>query len=213
MFVAPLVRFLMSSLLKEINQTCILGASVWDTLLFSYTTKVVMLGNTAETLNIGDLPIVPADMRATSNYAAMKRAIRGVGLRIGSWSPKPGSGWGLAYRLVKLNTVPLTAELLLASISAILFYTPAIFLQRLVAYLEVDSERTNIRWGWVHVFGLFMANAGTYLGEFFIVAISKLFGINNWYSHRSVVVPSYYYDTSPYSYPAQFYPLCQDTRS
>lgn len=157
MFVAPLVRFLMSSLLKEINQTCILGASVWDTLLFSYTTKVVMLGNTAETLNIGDLPIVPADMRATSNYA--------------------------------------------------------IFLQRLVAYLEVDSERTNIRWGWVHVFGLFMANAGTYLGEFFIVAISKLFGINNWYSHRSVVVPSYYYDTSPYSYPAQFHPLCQDTRS
>ncbi|EKM77362.1 hypothetical protein AGABI1DRAFT_130448 [Agaricus bisporus var. burnettii JB137-S8] len=149
---------------KDEENVCgAVGASVWDILLFSYTTKVVMLGNTAETLNIGDLPIVPADMRATSNYAAMKRAIRGVGLRIGSWSPKPGSGWGLAYRLVKLNTVPLTAELLLASISAILFYTPAIFLQRLVAYLEVDSERTNIRWGWVHVFGLFMANAGTYL--------------------------------------------------
>ncbi|KAH9917206.1 uncharacterized protein B0H18DRAFT_1123798 [Fomitopsis serialis] len=41
-----------------------------DTLLFSYTTEVVMLGNTAESLETGDLPIVPADMCATTMSVA-----------------------------------------------------------------------------------------------------------------------------------------------
>ncbi|KAF8888602.1 hypothetical protein BD779DRAFT_451345 [Infundibulicybe gibba] len=35
-------------------------ASPWDTLLFSYTTKVVWLGNLASGLEIGDLPVAPA---------------------------------------------------------------------------------------------------------------------------------------------------------
>lgn len=105
-------------------------------------------------------------MRATFNYAAMKRAMREIKLRIWSWSPKQGSGWGLAYRLFRLNIQVFAAEFLLAAVSAVLFYSPAIFLQRLVAYLEVDSERTNPGWGWVYVIGLFMANALTYLSEY-----------------------------------------------
>jgi hypothetical protein len=201
------------SLTNETNPVCILGASVWDTLLFSYTTKVVMLGNVADSLDIGDLPIVPADMRATLNYAAMKRAVREVKLRIGSWSPKPGSGWSLSYRLTKLNAVPLTLELFLASVAAILFYTPAIFLQRLVAYLEVDSGRTNMGWGWVYVFGLFMSNTVTYLSEFFMVAILQLWGIYIRFSHRPIMVLGYYHDTSSPPHPAQFYSFCQNTRS
>lgn len=129
------------------------------------------LGNIATSLDIGDLPIVPADMRATFNYAKMKRAMKEIKLRIGSWSPRPGSGWGLAYRLLKLNTVPFTAELALAAVSAMLFYTPAIFLQRLVAYLEVDNERADMGWGWVYVIGLFMSNAVTYLSEYFMLRL------------------------------------------
>jgi hypothetical protein len=60
----------------------------WDILLFSYATKVVWPGNSAEILDIGDLPIAPARMRATYNYARMKKALREIKLKILSWRPE-----------------------------------------------------------------------------------------------------------------------------
>jgi hypothetical protein len=133
-----------------------------------------MLGNVVESLDIGDLPIVPGDMRATSNFANMKRAIREIKLHIGSWSPKPGSGWNLAYQLLRLNIIPFTAEFLLAAVSALVFYTPAVFLQRIVKYLEDDAGREDMSWGWVWVIGLFMSNVVTFLSEFFLALIPLL---------------------------------------
>ena len=135
-----------------------LDASPWDILLFSYTTKVVWLGNIAESLDIGDLPIVPRSMRATHNYAQMRKALRRVGLKIFSWSPKPGAGWHLIWRLIRLNYAMLILTLSLAAIAAALFYTPALFLRKFVQYLEVDQNRENKGWGWVYVVGLFVAN-------------------------------------------------------
>ncbi|KAJ7785356.1 multidrug resistance-associated ABC transporter [Mycena maculata] len=145
------------------NVTGVVGASPWDVLFFSYTTKVVMLGNTAESLEIGDLPIVPADMRATHNYASMKRATRQIRLRFGSWKPKPGSGALLAYRLLRVNIYALSAQFFLAATAAILFYAPPFFLRMLLAYLEDDPERENTAWGWVWVFSLFTTNVLSYL--------------------------------------------------
>ncbi|KAJ7240591.1 multidrug resistance-associated ABC transporter [Mycena rebaudengoi] len=145
------------------NVTGLVGASPWDLLLFSYTTKVVMLGNTAESLDIGDLPIVPANMRSTYNYATMKNASQRIKLYIGSWKPTPGSGATLAYRLLRLNIVPLVAQFLLAATSAVLFYAPPFFLRMLLAYLEDDPERENRGWGWVWVFSLFATNVILYL--------------------------------------------------
>jgi hypothetical protein len=141
-----------------------IGASIWDVLLFSYTTKVVWFGNVVEKLNIGDLPIVPTDMRAAFNYARMRSGLRRHQLRIFSWKPQPGSGWSLAYKLACLNGRALTAELILAAISAVLFYGPAFFLRRLISYLEADPHRENTGWGWVYVFGLFMSNSVMFLG-------------------------------------------------
>ncbi|KAI0338006.1 ATP-binding cassette transporter [Trametopsis cervina] len=147
----------------EDNVCGVTGASVLDTLLFSYTTKVVMLGNTSESLEIGDLPIVPGNMRATMIYATMRAAMRKWKLRIGSWTPKAGSGWQLGYRLLRNNGAVLALVIALASVSAVLFYTPALFLQRVVAYLEADPERKDRGWGWVYCAGLFFSNALTQL--------------------------------------------------
>ncbi|PCH35119.1 multidrug resistance-associated ABC transporter [Wolfiporia cocos MD-104 SS10] len=141
------------------NVCGVTGASVWDTLLFSYTTKVVMLGNTSESLEIADLPIVPADMRATTIFNNMRGALRRWKLQIGSWRPKPGSGWELGYRLIRVNEKLLLLVVVLASITAVLFYVPAYFLQRVVRYLELDPERTDRGWGWVYCAGLFFSNA------------------------------------------------------
>ncbi|KZT01063.1 multidrug resistance-associated ABC transporter [Laetiporus sulphureus 93-53] len=145
------------------NVCGIRGASMWDTLLFSYTTKVVMLGNTSESLEIADLPIVPADMRATTLFATMRAAMRAYKLRVGSWKPKPGSGWELLYRLVRVNARMIMAVVVLAAVAAVLFYTPAFFLRNVVYYLEVDPDRTNRGWGWVYCTGLFVSNAITHL--------------------------------------------------
>ncbi|KAJ8520309.1 hypothetical protein ONZ45_g2846 [Pleurotus djamor] len=149
---------------KDHENVCgVIGASSWSTLLFSYTTKVVMLGNYAESLDIGDLPIVASNMRATVNYTLMRTALKTIKARFLGWKPKPGSGWGLFYRLCRVNAVPLLAEISLAAVAACLFYLPAIFLNRFITYLEADPLRQDKGWGWVYVAGLFFSNAITYL--------------------------------------------------
>ncbi|KAJ7512873.1 multidrug resistance-associated ABC transporter [Mycena galericulata] len=140
------------------NVTGVVGASPWDVLFFSYTTKVVMLGNTAESLEIGDLPIVPANMRATYNYASMKKAMRQIKFYVGSWQPTHGSGALLAYRLLRVNIYAFATQFILAAASAILFYAPPFFMRMLLAYLESDPNRENTSWGWIWVFSLFSTN-------------------------------------------------------
>ena len=140
------------------------SASVWDTLLFSYTTKVVMLGYTAESLEIGDLPIVPGDMRATYIFATMRSAMRKWKLRVRSWTPKPGSGWQLGWTLICNNLWTFLQLMALASVAAVLFYVPAYFLQHVVAYLEADPGRIDRGWGWLFAAGLFLSNTTTQLG-------------------------------------------------
>ncbi|KAH7096201.1 multidrug resistance-associated ABC transporter [Auriculariales sp. MPI-PUGE-AT-0066] len=146
------------------NVSASVSCSVWDIFLFSYTTKVVWLGYTSESLEIGDLPIVPADMRATTIYQSMRLAMRNVRLP-GGWHPAVGSGWALLYRLAAANKGMLALEFLLAAVCAVLFYSPAFFLQRLVRYLELNgtAEQADRAWGWFYCAGLFGANAITYL--------------------------------------------------
>ncbi|KIY69721.1 multidrug resistance-associated ABC transporter [Cylindrobasidium torrendii FP15055 ss-10] len=139
------------------------GCSPWDTLFFSYSTKVVMLGNTAESVEIADLPIVPAFLRATTNYTGMRKTVRTVSLKIRNWQPQPGSGWNLAYRIIHLNSTVLIAEISLAAVSAILFYVPPMFLEQFIKYLEGDPTRSDTRWGWALAVGLISSKAFSYL--------------------------------------------------
>ncbi|KAF9225872.1 multidrug resistance-associated ABC transporter [Gyrodon lividus] len=146
------------------NNVCgVVGASVWDALMFSYTTKVVMLGYTSESLEIGDLPVVPGDMRGTHLYAAMRHTMRTVKWRLRWWRPKVGSGWELAYRLVNVNFSAFISLMSMAALSACLFYTPPLFLEQLVLYLESDPNREDRRWGWFYVAGMFFANVFSYI--------------------------------------------------
>lgn len=143
----------------ENNVSGVVGASVWGYLLFNYTTKVVMLGYTSESLEIGDLPVVPANMRGTHLYASMRRTIRTVKWSLRWWRPRVGSGWELAYRLVRVNIFPLTGLVLLAAVAACLFYTPPLFLRQLVLYLESDPNREDRSWGWFYLAGMVFSTA------------------------------------------------------
>jgi hypothetical protein len=140
------------------------GASVWGTLLFSYTTQVVMLGNTSDSLEIGDLPIVPGDMRASTIYASMKIATRKFKLRFRNWVPKSGTGWDLGYRLIRLNKTVMITQLLMAVASACIFYVPAYFLRLLLQSRQEPIQDISTRQrGWFYTAGLFVATVFMYL--------------------------------------------------
>ena len=108
-------------------------------------------------------------MRATYNISRMKKALREIKLKIFSWSPEPGTGWHLIWCMIRLNYVVLLVVLSLAAISAVLFYAPALFLRKLVQYLEIDPNRENKGWGWVYVVGLFVTNVLVFLGKSFFL--------------------------------------------
>jgi hypothetical protein len=110
----------------------------------------------------------------------MRKTMQTVSLRFLSWAPRPGSGWQLLWQLVRLNSLVLTAEMLLAAASAILFYTPAYFLQRLVEYLEINPGREGRGWGWVYVIGLFVTNAAKALSR--LLSLSSQHYLIEYYS-------------------------------
>jgi hypothetical protein len=116
-----------------------------------------MLGYTTESLEIGDLPIVSFDMRATYIFRRMQNAMRNVEPVILSWKPKPGSGFQLGIRLFKLNLRLLLLQMFLVAVSAPFYYVPIFFLKSLVAHLEVDPQRLQRGWGVVLALGLFVS--------------------------------------------------------
>lgn len=134
-----------------------------------------MLGYTSSSLSsleVGDLPIVPGNMRATTIFQSMKAALRTpiatVSLPLSSYrlfSFRRGSGWELLFKLIKLNKRVFIYEIALAAVSAALYYTPAFFLQSLIRYLEIDESREDRRWGWVFVVGLFGMNFINYISK------------------------------------------------
>ena len=134
-------------------------------LLFSYTTRVVMLGKTVESIEIGDLPILTADMRATVLYASMRSAMKRWTLRIGSWAPKRGSGIALGYRLLRANAGSLALVVILSISVSGLFYLPYFFVQRVVHYLEVDPSREHPEWGYLFAVALLFAGFAVHLRQ------------------------------------------------
>lgn len=146
------------------NVTGYVRESIYSVLLFAYTTPVVMLGYTAESLEIRDLPIVPADMRATPIFTAMRRVYKSIKLPK-MWQSKAGDGWELLYKLFKVNWSTFVLQMSLAAVTAVLYYVPAYFLQSLVHFLEISDEggKPDASWGWVYCAGLFFSIAINYI--------------------------------------------------
>lgn len=124
----------------EDNVCAVVQLSVLDSLLFSYTTPVANLAHTSESLEVRDLPIVPAGYRASNLFAKMRlttiqdeekrandrmerRLHRNKSSRQWFWQ-KEGSGFPLLTRLIRINKTPLLAEVALAGVTAIFYYIP-----------------------------------------------------------------------------------------
>ncbi|KAF9479792.1 multidrug resistance-associated ABC transporter [Pholiota conissans] len=147
----------------EVNVCGMVDSSPLGMLFFSYTTKVIQLGNTASSIDIGDLPILPANMRASYNYAKMTQAMRSISSRFFLWTIPDDRGLLLGWKLIRLNHVIFSALFVLSAILPFTAYIPPLFLRLLVSFLEADPKREDISWGWVYVIGLFFGHAFAYL--------------------------------------------------
>ncbi|KAG0704981.1 multidrug resistance-associated ABC transporter [Suillus ampliporus] len=142
------------------------GTSVIDYLFFCYVTRVVQLGS-SNSVEIGDLPILPAKMRATYQFFRMRTSLRANPL-------KPG--WDLAWRLISINKVAFVIETLLAAAAAPMWFGSPFFVRKLIAYLEEDPDRLDKGWGWVYAFGQFAS----------LIIVTQL-GSQMWYLATSVI--------------------------
>ncbi|GAA5861561.1 hypothetical protein JCM8547_008073 [Rhodosporidiobolus lusitaniae] len=114
----------------------------------------------AEPMNEASLPALPAAERAVNVW----EGIKGTG-RFMERENVP-RGWNaLLWRVVRVNRRLFVWQASLAVTNAVLYYAPAFFLQRLVAFLEdrqaqTPDERENgsIQWGLVYCVGLLMSN-------------------------------------------------------
>ncbi|QRW05470.1 ABC transporter [Ceratobasidium sp. AG-Ba] len=141
-------------------------ASVASILLFSYVTPIVMLGYKSASMEIRDLPILKASMRAPHIYATMRSIIRRVKLAP-RWRGKHGSGYELLWQLLVANKGMFLLQIALSSSSAVLYYAPAWFLKQLVSFLEItrgDNPReVDKNWGWIYCGGLLFSTCLVYL--------------------------------------------------
>ncbi|KAJ7575966.1 P-loop containing nucleoside triphosphate hydrolase protein [Mycena floridula] len=137
------------------NTSGIHVASILDTLLCSFTTKVVLLGIRTDALNVSDLPILTADLRASVNFVKMRQSL----LRIASWNwkPKMGSGVYLTLSLIALNGVTIVGVIIWTITLALLYYAPAFYIRLFLEYVENDEKRLDRAWGSVYVASLFLA--------------------------------------------------------
>ncbi|CAE7211925.1 unnamed protein product [Rhizoctonia solani] len=142
-------------------------ASVASILLFSYVTPIVMLGYNAASMEIRDLPILTAKMRAPYIYSTMRSITKRVRLSR-RWRGQPGSGYELLYQLVHANRGMFLLQIFLSASSAVLYYAPAWFVQQLVHFLEItrstdEPQDIDPSWAWVYCGGLLLSGVLVYL--------------------------------------------------
>jgi hypothetical protein len=85
------------------NVTQEVEVTVPDYLMFNYTTAVVRKGYYAETMDVWDLPILTAGMRALPRFIGIKKIYGKNKGRLGKWE-----GYNLLWKLTKANKVPFT---------------------------------------------------------------------------------------------------------
>ncbi|EKD03427.1 hypothetical protein A1Q2_02282 [Trichosporon asahii var. asahii CBS 8904] len=144
--------------------------TVVEWFMFSYASTVIDKAKVSDSMDVWDLPILMSAMRAFPNYLAFKKVYGRRRSRLGKWE-----GYNLLLQLAKVNARLLTAMVILTVITAVGYYAPHKLLQWFIEYLQVDPGRTNVGWGWVLAFGLFISNAIIYILSGLIWSISSTY--------------------------------------
>ncbi|GAA6021159.1 hypothetical protein JCM10207_008338 [Rhodosporidiobolus poonsookiae] len=130
-------------------------------LLFGWITPVLRSayrGRSDErSLDESALPALPASERAVNVWEEVKQTERFMR------KENVPKGWNaLLWRIVRANRTLFIWQASLSVLNAGLYYLPAFFLQRVVAFLETRNERaaagdTSLQWGYVYCVGLLVS--------------------------------------------------------
>src|SRR5258708_40135956 len=90
------------------------AVSLLGKLFFSYAGSAFMLGGSKKLITFDELPILPARLRAAVNLSQIRYARRYIKLPFENFR-QPGSGYELAYQLLRVN-LPLVCTIQLASV-------------------------------------------------------------------------------------------------
>ncbi|WVO13896.1 hypothetical protein L204_101520 [Cryptococcus depauperatus] len=145
-------------------------ATVVEWLLFGYATEVIRKGYVAETMDVWDLPILPATLRALPQFRKMKKTYGNPKSPLGRME-----GINLLWIIAKVNSGLLWAQTLLASTTAIGYYLPHYLLNLFINYLENDPSRSEPAWGWFLCFGMFLSNALVFVATGITWSISSTY--------------------------------------
>lgn len=150
-------------------------ASVLSMLMFNWVTPVITAGSSKVQMGLDDLPHLSASFRTVTLYKNFRKAARkSVERAISSKRPTiandiegPRDGLGYAphwfnrllWRLLVVNRWAFSLNCFLAFVTAILYYLPAFFLNRLLQFLEVENrvERRDKTMGYAYCFGLLLS--------------------------------------------------------
>ncbi|KAM0756050.1 P-loop containing nucleoside triphosphate hydrolase protein [Meredithblackwellia eburnea MCA 4105] len=130
------------------------SASTISYILFGWLSPVLKTGSNVESLAEEDLPILGLQDQAETRWK-----------RITETTDDDGPKWvnRLLWRVFKSNKNLFYWQTVLAFITAFLYYLPAFFLQRLIAFLEnrpisaPGEPAPSLAWGYVYCLGLLSA--------------------------------------------------------
>lgn len=151
------------------NVTAEVQETVVEWMLFSYTGELIERAKVNDSMDVWDLPILPAHLRALVNYLVFKKEYGHPTNRLGKWE-----GYNLLWKLAKVNKGLLIAQATLAAVTGVLYYAPHLLLKYFLTYLENDPHRTNPAWGWVFALGILVSNLFIYLLAGIIWSISSV---------------------------------------
>ena len=133
--------------------TGFLSCSPISFILFGWISPVLQIGQTVETLRQEDLPVLGARDRAPNLWSQIQSSAQ-VGRGPGFVNP-------LLWRVIRTNQGLFMGQVILAFVTSFLYYLPALFLQRLVAFLEArpryDDGSFDNTWGYIYCLGLLVA--------------------------------------------------------
>ena len=150
-------------------------ASVIGTLLFTWVTPVIRLGHKKEQMGLDDLPHLSASFRTITLFRNFRSSARHSvhkhqekrksSSAITEGPPRDGLGYApkfmnrLFWRLIVINKLAFSLNCGLAFVTAFLYYLPAFFLQKVVAFLEIAHQvgGNDKALGYAYCFGLFIS--------------------------------------------------------
>ena len=163
--------------LKADYNLCDKAVSLLGKLFFSYAGSILMLGGSKKLITFDELPILPARLRAVVNLSQIRYARRYIKLPFESLR-QPGSGYELAYQLLRVNLSLVCTIQLLSVMTAAMYYAPIAFIQFFLKYIETDPQRKDTSWGWFHVTGIFIAHFVVVLCEIDLLLCIRWFSRN-----------------------------------